>query len=166
MRIHKSIRQYGVKPNLGKKFFLVSFYVLCIYLTSADPQDSIDISGGNSNSENSKKYSLDVPKIGKYLCTICFLAHHHISYPNDSMNLVGFNHNCCLAIIGAGIGGTSAAHFLRKKFGASCSITIFEEKQVGGRLATINLAGKEYEVGGSIIHSANKLMTDFLEETG
>ena len=82
------------------------------------------------------------------------------------MNLVGYNHNCSLAIIGAGIGGTSAAHFLRKKFGGSCSITIFEEKEVGGRLATINMAGKEYEVGGSIIHSANKLMTNFLEETG
>ena len=82
------------------------------------------------------------------------------------MNLVGYNHKYHLAIIGAGIGGTSAAHFLRKKFGTSCSITIFEEKEVGGRLATIKMAGKEYEVGGSIIHSANKLMTDFLEETG
>ena len=28
------------------------------------------------------------------------------------------------------------------------------------------MAGKEYEVGGSIIHSANKLMNDLLEETG
>ena len=166
MQIHKNIRRHGAKPNLGKKFFLICFYVLCVYLTSADPQDSIDISSGNSNSKSSKKYSLDVPKIGKYLRTFCFLVHHHILYPNNSMNLVGYNHNCSLAIIGAGIGGTSAAHFLRKKFGASCSITIFEEKEVGGRLATIKMAGKEYEVGGSIIHSANKLMTDFLEETG
>ena len=71
-----------------------------------------------------------------------------------------------LGIIGAGIGGTSAAHFLRKKFGPSCSITIFEEKDVGGRLATVEMAGKEYEVGGSIIHSANLLMTELLEETG
>ena len=28
------------------------------------------------------------------------------------------------------------------------------------------MAGKEYEVGGSIIHSANLLMTELLEETG
>ena len=165
MQIHKSIRRYGAKPNLGKKLFLVCFYVLCIYLTSADPQDSINSSNDNSNSEKSKKYSLDVPKIGKYSCTICFLAHHHNECKRFK-NYYIYNHNCCLAIIGAGIGGTSAAHFLRKKFGASCSITIFEEKEVGGRLATINMAGKEYEVGGSIIHSANKLMTDFLEETG
>ena len=71
-----------------------------------------------------------------------------------------------LAIIGAGIGGTSSAHFLRKKFGPSCNITIYESGHVGGRLATTVMAGKEYEVGGSIIHSANKLMTEFLEETG
>ena len=71
-----------------------------------------------------------------------------------------------LGIIGAGIGGTSAAHFLRQKFGTSCSISIFEEGNIGGRLATIKMAGKEYEVGGSIIHSANTLMTDLLKETG
>ena len=71
-----------------------------------------------------------------------------------------------LAIIGAGIGGTSSAHFLRKKFGPSCNITIYESGHIGGRLATTVMAGKEYEVGGSIIHSANKLMTEFLGETG
>ena len=71
-----------------------------------------------------------------------------------------------LAIIGAGIGGTSSAHFIRKKFGPSCDITIYESGHIGGRLATTVMAGKEYEVGGSIIHSANKLMTEFLEETG
>ena len=71
-----------------------------------------------------------------------------------------------LAIIGAGIGGTSSAHFLRKKFGPSCNITIYESGHIGGRLATTVMAGMEYEVGGSIIHSANKLMTEFLGETG
>ena len=75
-------------------------------------------------------------------------------------------HFLSLAIIGAGIGGTSSAHFLRKKFGPSCNITIYESGHIGGRLATTVMAGKEYEVGGSIIHSANKLMTEFLGETG
>ena len=70
------------------------------------------------------------------------------------------------AIIGGGIGGTSAAHFMRKKFGSSANISIFESNQIGGRLATTVMAGKEYEVGGSIVHSANKLMNEFLEETG
>ena len=75
-------------------------------------------------------------------------------------------HFFLLAIIGAGIGGTSSAHFLRKKFGPSCNITIYESGHIGGRLATTMMAGKEYEVGGSIIHSANKLMAEFLGDTG
>ena len=45
-----------------------------------------------------------------------------------------------LAIIGAGIGGTSSAHFLRKKFGPSCNITIYESGHIGGRLATTVMA--------------------------
>ena len=80
--------------------------------------------------------------------------------------LMTIYHKLSLGIIGAGIGGTSAAHFFRKKFGPRCSISIFEKEEIGGRLETIKMAGKEYEVGGSIIHSANKLMTDLLEETG
>jgi glycine/D-amino acid oxidase-like deaminating enzyme len=35
------------------------------------------------------------------------------------------------AIIGAGIGGASTAHFLRKDFGPDADITIFEKGQVG-----------------------------------
>ena len=70
------------------------------------------------------------------------------------------------AIIGAGIGGASAAHFIRKKFGPSCHISIFEPGQVGGRLATTTMAGKEYETGGSIIHSANQLMSELVDESG
>jgi glycine/D-amino acid oxidase-like deaminating enzyme len=35
------------------------------------------------------------------------------------------------AIIGAGIGGASTAHFLRKDFGSDADITIFEKGQVG-----------------------------------
>ena len=70
------------------------------------------------------------------------------------------------AIIGAGIGGTSAAHFIRQKFGPTCEISIFEPGHVGGRLETTIMAGKEYEVGGSIIHSDNKLMVELVKETG
>ena len=33
---------------------------------------------------------------------------------------------------------------------------------VGGRLATVLVAGREYETGGSIIHSANQYMVRFL----
>uniref|UniRef100_H0WQN5 Prenylcysteine oxidase 1 n=1 Tax=Otolemur garnettii TaxID=30611 RepID=H0WQN5_OTOGA len=53
-----------------------------------------------------------------------------------------------IAIIGAGIGGTSAAYILRQKFGKDVKIDIFEREEVGGRLATMMVQGQEYEAGG------------------
>ena len=71
-----------------------------------------------------------------------------------------------IAVIGAGIGGASTAHFIREKLGTSCQISVFEPNHVGGRLATVMMANQEYEIGGSIIHSANKIMTDLVETVG
>uniref|UniRef100_A0A667GSV7 Prenylcysteine oxidase 1 n=1 Tax=Lynx canadensis TaxID=61383 RepID=A0A667GSV7_LYNCA len=48
-----------------------------------------------------------------------------------------------IAIIGAGIGGTSA-------------------EEVGGRLATMTVRGQEYEAGGSVIHPLNLHMKRFV----
>ena len=70
------------------------------------------------------------------------------------------------AIIGAGIGGASTAFFLREHFGADAQISIFERSQVGGRLATVKMAGATYEVGGSVIHPANHLMKSLLQKMG
>lgn len=72
------------------------------------------------------------------------------------------------AIIGAGIGGSSASYFLQKKFDGNekVDITIFESGVVGGRLATINIAGHTYESGGSIIHPANVEMNVLVEKLG
>ncbi|XP_071743165.1 prenylcysteine oxidase 1 isoform X1 [Lepeophtheirus salmonis] len=36
---------------------------------------------------------------------------------------------------------------------------------MGGRLATVKIAGREYEVGGSVIHGKNLLMKEFLQIT-
>ncbi|XP_005285278.1 prenylcysteine oxidase 1 isoform X1 [Chrysemys picta bellii] len=71
-----------------------------------------------------------------------------------------------IAVIGAGIGGTSAAYFLRQKFGKEVQIDVFERGMVGGRLATINVEGKDYEAGGSIIHPLNLHMKHFVKELG
>jgi len=40
---------------------------------------------------------------------------------------------------------------------------VFESSTVGGRLKTVQLGGRKYESGGSIIHDANKYMVDMLE---
>lgn len=71
-----------------------------------------------------------------------------------------------VAVVGAGIGGTAAAYFLRQEFGASVKIDIFEPGTVGGRLATENIAGGEYETGGAIIHPLNLHMKHFVDKLG
>ncbi|XP_030057758.1 prenylcysteine oxidase 1 [Microcaecilia unicolor] len=71
-----------------------------------------------------------------------------------------------IAIIGAGIGGTSTAFFLRQKFGRDVLIDIFERGEVGGRLATVHLEGQEYEAGGSVIHPLNLHMKNFVKDLG
>ncbi|XP_067560888.1 prenylcysteine oxidase 1 isoform X2 [Pseudorca crassidens] len=70
------------------------------------------------------------------------------------------------AIIGAGIGGTSAAYYLRQKFGNDVKIDVFEKGEVGGRLATVTMQGQEYESGGSVIHPLNLHMKRFVKDLG
>ncbi|KAL0378171.1 UNVERIFIED_CONTAM: Farnesylcysteine lyase [Sesamum radiatum] len=67
-------------------------------------------------------------------------------------------HSHTVCIIGSGIGGASVAHFLRsysdpKTIG---QITIFERHGVvGGRMATVTIAGETFEAGASILHPKN-----------
>ncbi|XP_028766094.1 farnesylcysteine lyase-like [Neltuma alba] len=64
-----------------------------------------------------------------------------------------------VCIIGSGIGGSSAAHFLRKYSPSSSPpirIQMFERNGlVGGRMATVNVAGDTFEAGASILHPKN-----------
>ena len=72
-----------------------------------------------------------------------------------------------IAIVGAGIGGSSSSHFLRELFGPEATIDVFEASdRIGGRLNTMEIAGRRYESGGSIIHPANKYMGDFVKHLG
>ncbi|XP_014258768.1 prenylcysteine oxidase 1-like [Cimex lectularius] len=68
-----------------------------------------------------------------------------------------------IGIIGGGIGGTSAAYFLREFFNDDVSIDLYEQSKIGGRLSTITIDEKEYEVGGSIIHTKNKHAVDLVK---
>ncbi|XP_063957116.1 prenylcysteine oxidase 1-like [Lytechinus pictus] len=71
-----------------------------------------------------------------------------------------------IAIVGGGIGGTSNAFFLRDLFGEDAAITLFEKGTIGGRLATVSIAGAQYEMGGSIVHPRNLYMKQFLQDFG
>lgn len=69
-------------------------------------------------------------------------------------------------MVGAGIGGTAAAYYLRQEFGVSVKIDVFEPGAVGGRLATVKMGDNEYETGGSVIHPLNLHMKHFVEKLG
>jgi len=77
-----------------------------------------------------------------------------------------FSHQPKIAIIGAGIGGTSAAYFLSNMKGFEPKIDVYSKDAIGGRLATVTVAGYEYETGGSILHSRNKYMKVFADKFG
>lgn len=71
-----------------------------------------------------------------------------------------------LAIIGGGIGGASASHFLAELFNGTVEIDLYEANSIGGRLATINIDGDKVEAGGSIIHPKNMYMQKFVKLMG
>lgn len=70
------------------------------------------------------------------------------------------------AVIGAGIGGTATAYFLRQEFGTGIKIDVFEAGTVGGRLATVKVGDVGYETGGSVIHPLNLHMKHFVDTLG
>jgi prenylcysteine oxidase/farnesylcysteine lyase len=71
------------------------------------------------------------------------------------------------AVVGGGIGGTSASYFLHELFGPDgVHIDLYEPNKIGGRLAVTEISGRDYEVGGAVIHPRNKYMVDFLKLLG
>ena len=70
------------------------------------------------------------------------------------------------AVVGAGIGGTATAYFLRQEFGVGVKIDVFEPENVGGRLATVKMGDQEYETGGAVIHPLNLHMKHFIDNLG
>ncbi|KAG9439695.1 hypothetical protein H6P81_019860 [Aristolochia fimbriata] len=63
-----------------------------------------------------------------------------------------------ICVIGGGIGGSSLAYFLKSYSSDQniSSIRIFEKSGVvGGRMATVEVAGDKFEAGASVIHPKN-----------
>ena len=60
------------------------------------------------------------------------------------------------AIVGGGIGGTSAAYFMRQLFGSTVHIDVYESSEkLCGRVSTVKVNNRMYESGASIIHGKN-----------
>ena len=96
-----------------------------------------------------------------FLIPILFLARQRPIFATERRSTPN------IAVIGAGIGGSSSSHFLRELFGSEATIDVFEASdRIGGRLDTVEIAGKFFESGGSIIHPDNKYMGDFVKLLG
>ena len=55
---------------------------------------------------------------------------------------------------------------MKDHLGENIQVDIYESKTVGGRLATSSIAERNYENGGSIIHTRNEYMNKFVKEFG
>uniref|UniRef100_A0A0D9WBM3 Prenylcysteine lyase domain-containing protein n=1 Tax=Leersia perrieri TaxID=77586 RepID=A0A0D9WBM3_9ORYZ len=75
-----------------------------------------------------------------------------------------------ICIVGSGISGSSTAFFLTNyttALSGSGQLRVFERRaKVGGRLATVTLAGDQFEAGGSIIHPRNLHVRRFADLLG
>lgn len=73
-----------------------------------------------------------------------------------------------IAVVGAGIGGSAFVHFLQEAAGDSnYHIDVYEKESIScGRVTTIQVAGNEFEAGGSILHPRNQYMKNFTELLG
>jgi len=71
-----------------------------------------------------------------------------------------------LAVIGAGIGGCSAAYFARKYFPNS-KVTVYEiGNRVGGRVLTFKGEKMKIEIGAVFFVPTNKIVCDLVDEMG
>ncbi|KAF5960671.1 hypothetical protein HYC85_001880 [Camellia sinensis] len=96
-----------------------------------------------------------------FIFTLLFL-----STPSSSPSVQSDPPTVC--IIGSGIGGSSVAHFLRQYSDQSPppigQIRIFERRgRVGGRMATISLAGDTFEAGAVMLHPKNYHAVNFVK---
>uniref|UniRef100_A0A0E0KXA5 Prenylcysteine lyase domain-containing protein n=1 Tax=Oryza punctata TaxID=4537 RepID=A0A0E0KXA5_ORYPU len=74
-----------------------------------------------------------------------------------------------ICIVGSGISGSSTAFFLTNYTTAlsGAQLRVFERRaKVGGRLATVTVAGDHFEAGGSIIHPQNLHVRRFADLLG
>ena len=70
-----------------------------------------------------------------------------------------------VAIVGAGIGGASTAHFVREKY-PNATIIVFEKERAGGRIKSDDFEGQTVEVGASTWQRNHRYMNSFCSILG
>lgn len=72
-----------------------------------------------------------------------------------------------VAVVGAGIGGTALAHWLREMYGDDVDLTVISDGPVGGRCQSLEAPdGQFYEGGAAIISELNEYMVGFMQRFG
>jgi prenylcysteine oxidase/farnesylcysteine lyase len=71
-----------------------------------------------------------------------------------------------VAIIGAGVGGTALAYWLRELYGEDVELTIVSDGAIGGRCQSVRVGGRDYEGGAAIISELNEYMRGFMRRLG
>jgi len=71
-----------------------------------------------------------------------------------------------VAIVGAGIGGSTTAYFLRQALGDDVEITIYDKDGGFGRVGIIKIGDHRYESGGAVLHPGNQYMANLTKAFG
>eukprot|EP00927_Polykrikos_kofoidii_P049207 TRINITY_DN43302_c0_g1_i1.p1 TRINITY_DN43302_c0_g1~~TRINITY_DN43302_c0_g1_i1.p1 ORF type:complete len:604 (-),score=87.24 TRINITY_DN43302_c0_g1_i1:271-2082(-) len=72
-----------------------------------------------------------------------------------------------VAILGAGVGGSALACWLRDLYGDDLELTVVTDGPIGGRIQTVELGdGRQYEGGAAIISDMNEYMMGFMHRLG
>ncbi|AHI00166.1 protoporphyrinogen oxidase [Kutzneria albida] len=72
-----------------------------------------------------------------------------------------------VAVIGGGVSGTAAAYRLRRLLGPAAEITVFEQAdRLGGKLRTIEFAGRGFDVGAEAFLARRGEATELITELG
>lgn len=71
------------------------------------------------------------------------------------------------AIVGAGVAGVFAAHFLRARLGLQVEPAVLEQAhRVGGRVEAVDVAGVQLEAGAAALHSTNRYLVEAMASLG
>ena len=72
-----------------------------------------------------------------------------------------------VAVVGGGVTGLAAAHRLRRELGAAAEIVLVEQtSRLGGKLRTVELAGRAYDLGAEAFLARRPEVLDLAEELG
>jgi oxygen-dependent protoporphyrinogen oxidase len=72
-----------------------------------------------------------------------------------------------VAVVGGGVSGLAAAHRLRALLGQAATITVFEQAdRIGGKLRTVEFAGRRYDVGAEAFLVRRPEAADLLATLG